>query len=49
MITATVLAIFIVPVLFVLIEGVVERRKTAQGKKKRGPEPLGGPAPEPAQ
>ena len=36
MITATLLAIFIVPVLYVLIEGLVERRRLA-----------GGPAPVP--
>ncbi|HXK04705.1 MAG TPA: multidrug efflux RND transporter permease subunit [Verrucomicrobiae bacterium] len=40
MLTATLLAVFIVPVLFVLIEGFVEGRE---------PEPSGGPAPEVAQ
>ena len=40
MITATLLAIFVVPVLYVLIEGFVERRREAGG-----PEPV----PEPAQ
>jgi multidrug efflux pump subunit AcrB len=35
MLSATLLAIFIVPVLYVLIEGLVERRRPA-----RGPEPV---------
>ncbi|HTS61227.1 MAG TPA: multidrug efflux RND transporter permease subunit [Candidatus Acidoferrales bacterium] len=40
MLTATLLAVFIVPILFVIIEGFVERRR---------PEPARGPAPEAAQ
>jgi multidrug efflux pump subunit AcrB len=41
MMTATLLAVFIVPVLYVIIEGVIERRQARV--------PIGGPAPEPAQ
>jgi hydrophobe/amphiphile efflux-1 (HAE1) family protein len=39
MITATMLAVFIVPVLYVLIEGVVERRRVPVSERDRDPGP----------
>jgi multidrug efflux pump len=40
MITATLLAIFIVPVLYVLIEGLAERRRERQGEGEPGVDPV---------